>query len=568
MTAFTMLKEKIMKHIFTVLLVLIGVLVILSMTACNDTTTSASTTAASVTTAPVTTAPCEHSYTDVVTEPTVEVQGFTTHTCQKCGHSYVDTYTDPLKVIDLQYDDYVTELESITSTDKLTIEGDDCLEVIGKNGKKYFHAKGIGTATVTAGDSKVVVTVGKARLHIMLVMGQSNAGNHFANAMSDVKCELGTAYYWSHDGVISDFISTTKGWHAPFLAEFRAQSEAAGKPEKLVLVWHEGETTRSGKPITEWATSATNTAGTDGTVKMLKECLAYYTSPVRADKYEIVAKGMYWLQGEAGGEPVEYTTLFMAIYNRLKENGIEYCGIFRVRQGSSANKNTDDHNDLSHTGTLRAQLELVNSRDDMYLITDITENWYGVSTAKHSIDISKYITMMKYYGQKASYTDSLGNRATFKDGILTTYMPELFGKNNYCHYGKFGYGIIGADAAYNMYHALYGNEMGIVYADTSGTVHHQIRAKAGETHTIDLKTVTGMLTFRPDCYSTAGTLSVKIMSGDTDITNVDGMFSKAELTYGAIAKDVLASYENVTITVTYTAKGGASQSAVFTVVNG
>ena len=134
MTAFTMLKEKIMKHIFTVLLVLIGVLVILSMTACNDTTTSASTTAASVTTAPVTTAPCEHSYTDVVTEPTVEAQGFTTHTCQKCGHSYVDTYTDPLKVIDLQYDDYVTELGGISASANPTLEGDDCIEVIIKDG--------------------------------------------------------------------------------------------------------------------------------------------------------------------------------------------------------------------------------------------------------------------------------------------------------------------------------------------------------------------------------------------------------------------------------------------------
>ena len=37
----------------------------------------------------------EHSYTDVVTDPTCTEQGYTTHTC-KCGDEFVDTYVDAL----------------------------------------------------------------------------------------------------------------------------------------------------------------------------------------------------------------------------------------------------------------------------------------------------------------------------------------------------------------------------------------------------------------------------------------------------------------------------------------
>ena len=37
-----------------------------------------------------------HNYIAVVTDPTTEAEGFTTHTCEHCGDSYVDSYTDKL----------------------------------------------------------------------------------------------------------------------------------------------------------------------------------------------------------------------------------------------------------------------------------------------------------------------------------------------------------------------------------------------------------------------------------------------------------------------------------------
>ena len=43
------------------------------------------------------TAAVGHQYTSVVTKPTATAQGYTTHTCSKCGHSYKDSYTDAQK---------------------------------------------------------------------------------------------------------------------------------------------------------------------------------------------------------------------------------------------------------------------------------------------------------------------------------------------------------------------------------------------------------------------------------------------------------------------------------------
>ena len=177
--------------------------------------------------------------------------------------------------------------------------------------------------------------------------------------------------------------------------------------------------------------------------------------------------------------------------------------------------------------------------------------------------------MMQFYGQSATYQDTLGNSATFKDGILTTSMHELYGDNNYCHYGKFGYGILGADAAYNMYRALHADEYGIVYSDTTGTVHNQIRAKAGETHTIDLKNAGGNLTFRSECFSTAGTLTVKVTKGsaNTDVTSVATIkTASVQGDYMTINKSKLESYDNVIITVTYTTASGESGTVTFNVV--
>ena len=71
---------------------------------------------------------------------------------------------------------------------------------------------------------------------------------------------------------------------------------------------------------------------------------------------------------------------------------------------------------------------MINQNSDMFLATDITENWFGTETAVHSIDIRPYITLMDMYGNDGEYNDSYNNKATVKDGVLTSVDKNLRGK--------------------------------------------------------------------------------------------------------------------------------------------
>ena len=177
------------------------------------------------------------------------------------------------KIPVVYYDDYFESFGGVSASgETVALEG-DTLEIVTLNGKKQFHAKGIGAAVITDGENTVELIVEKAKLNLVVIMGQSNSGNHFDNATSDITCPKGTAYWWgngSGTGATSpvDFTHATKGFHSPLLAELYAQSVAAGNPTKNVLIWHEGGmsgvgTSMNGGSITRWVESGTKTPGPD-----------------------------------------------------------------------------------------------------------------------------------------------------------------------------------------------------------------------------------------------------------------------------------------------------------------
>lgn len=169
--------------------------------------------------------------------------------------------------------------------------------------------------------------------------------------------------------------------------------------------------------------------------------------------------------------------------------------------------------------------------------------------------------MMETYGQKNSYSDSYGNKATYANGILTTTMKELYGSNNTCHYGKFGYGIIGADAAYNMYKAMHAPNTAIEVTLTSGHADKQYVLTNGQEVTLDASVMTDNLSFRAAAGSAAGTLKFTIKSGAKDITAKKGLIITSGEQYGAINVQNLRDYEDVSIEITYSATSGKSSTS-------
>lgn len=481
-----------------------------------------------------------------------------THTYQNgicIGCGAVDPNTADL--LTLQYDDHY----DITGKDAEIVDaGDGVVAIVGND----LVATGIGEAIVRLDGKLYHAVVKKAKIDIVIIMGQSNAGNHFANAISDVTCAPGTAYWWnSHTTEPLNYTQPSQGFHTPLLAELYAQSVAAGDPIKPVMVWEEGITSKNGRSITSWAASQTDTSGTNQTVAMLKNCISYYEQ--HSDRYEIVHTGVYWLQGESDTamDPEKYTGLFMAMWSKLKNAGAEYVAFFRLRKGTT--ENDAAHHDLDYTGSLTAQLQMVNHNADMFMASTITENWEGNETTAHSVDIHKYLTLMEKYGNEETYTDSYGNTATVQNGILTTTMKELYGSNNKCHYGKFGYGLIGADAAYNMYRALHTTDFSIVKADTSGKVSARQTDNPGEIITLDITDLTENIAFRASPGSAAGTLNVIVKCETEDIT--DQVIATGTNTLGTVDVNLLRKYDNPVIIVTYTPIHGTAGYVTYQVTN-
>ena len=478
------------------------------------------------------------------------------------------------KIPVVYYDDYFQDFEGVSAASE-TVEIDgDALEIVTLDGKKTFHAKGVGSVVLFDAEKTVELIVEKAKLNLVVIMGQSNSGNHFENATADITCPKGTTYWWGNGQGINatapvDFTHATKGFHSPLLAELYAQSVADGNPTKNVLVWHEGGmngvgTSINGSSITGWVKTATDTPGTDYTVQMVKNCVGYYEDAARSDLYEIVSKGVYWLQGEGNGangfNSKTYYDSFMIMWNKLKEQaGLEYMAILRVRKGGGGTLN----NDIEYSTASAAQFTLANNNADIFIATTITENFTGEATETVYVNISNYITMMETYGKSAEHNDSYGNKATYQNGILGTTMKTLFGSNHNNHYGKFGYALIGVDAAYNMYRALHGDEISFTQATSSGKPEEQLVSVAGETVELDVSKLTGDLAFRVSCGSIAGTVTIQVTSKGAVLPANTGVVVASGATHGCVSVENVKKYADVKVNVTFTDTEGNSYTVIY-----
>ncbi|MBQ4118544.1 MAG: DUF4886 domain-containing protein, partial [Oscillospiraceae bacterium] len=119
--------------------------------------------------------------------------GAASHTINNCELDYIAVWENAEKSqpISMQYDD---RMDISGKTVEIVDSGESVVAVE----ENYLRATGVGTAKVRIDGVLYAVTVEKAKINIVTIMGQSNAGNHFANATSDVVCPPGTAYWWKN----------------------------------------------------------------------------------------------------------------------------------------------------------------------------------------------------------------------------------------------------------------------------------------------------------------------------------------------------------------------------------
>ena len=99
-----------------------------------------------------------------------------------------------LDIENLRFDDHVDMTGKTVEILDAGVSSDNAAVLTLED--NFLVASGVGAAKVRVDGNVYNVTVEKAKINLIMIMGQSNAGNHFDNATSDVTCPVGTAYWW------------------------------------------------------------------------------------------------------------------------------------------------------------------------------------------------------------------------------------------------------------------------------------------------------------------------------------------------------------------------------------
>ena len=434
------------------------------------------------------------------------------------------TYAENSESITLFYDDYYTfsDAKSIVSSDT------GLLSVSGNT----VHAIGItgdDPVSCTVDSKEYLVTIKKAKINIAVVAGQSNASGETSGVDSDILAEYqrvipdrGTAYLWQENASapvdFNDGKSYSKGgFRGAFAAEWYALSSQRGTPEKTVTVFGLNYTATPGEKISEWVSDDTSKARHDKTAAMFNACYDYYTKGEGSKYFELCSSGMYWLQGESDKSQTTeyYYNAFSSLWNNLKaetENHLSYCAFMRVRGSKTSDCS------LAFSGPVVAQYQLANENSDIFVASNITENWAADKTADLQNTVSVDVSNYHIFGD-GQYDGIV------KNGVLTEQIRALYGG---LHYSYLGYAVIGADAAYNMYRSLNCPDNNVTVAAADGKAGSVISSAGGQ---IDHSTLNGNILVYATPGSSASTVrSTVACTGDgaRDITKavLNGISSK------------------------------------------
>ncbi|MBE6612481.1 MAG: hypothetical protein E7632_08310 [Ruminococcaceae bacterium] len=360
----------------------------------------------------------------------------------------------------LAYDDYfnVDEAALLLSSDESIVE------VLDGN---TLHAVGIGTAEITSDDKTVTVTVEKAKLAVILCIGQSNMTViSTGNEDLAVKPARGTAYWGTLNNTRSLSVVGVKGLFGAFADQYY---KATG--EKCLLI----QAAHGGASIGLFQTKSDSLGNAMDIYNDCAQGLEKYR-----DRYDIVRAGYIWLQGETdcriGMSAESYLAHFYTMHNLLNSNcknvvdgadkPFTFTGILAVRSWSGKPDYIRPDN-IVFSGPRVAQYAMclndsikVSGKtfdtSDIHLISNITENWYSDDSVKEW-----FASDAVYYEEDRGITKMIGKTEAAKDALMPPYISSA-SNTTYPdqHYLQKGYNEMGGDAGFHLAQILMAKDAG------------------------------------------------------------------------------------------------------------
>lgn len=161
--------------------------------------------------------------------------------------------------------------------------------------------------------------------------------------------------------------------------------------------------------------------------------------------YFIHHQGYFWLQGEndKAMATTTYCKYFLQMHTGLKENTpLKFAAILSVRAGMKYTCKED----FTMNGPRTAQKQLANQMDDIYMASTISDKWTSDKAVKRYFKIT-------YKNDKTYHKENPMKDTKVK---MPSSVKEV---HDTLHYEQLGYNEIGKDAAKNIVNELYHKEV-------------------------------------------------------------------------------------------------------------
>ena len=282
---------------------------------------------------------------------------------------------------DYQYDDYIEAPDAISAN--------GAMELTTINSTKYLHCIGLGNATVTYSDDHTEnYSVGKAKLDVFLLMGQSNAAYFIYDpATATPSPAMGTAYYYGDEnGPIFYGQPSAPSYDTSFQSYSMRdmESNAGNAIGHLEIPFSAKYTEATGNKVyiinaSMVGTSIQYFAPDQYTYNYCKKVFDHALDSVNPTYYSISVKSLIWIQGERDYNMSidQYKSYFVDITESMinKEFNKDYSIKNFMISKTRVIDPTGTPSGVNAINSAEAQKELATEYSYIHLATDIADTF-------------------------------------------------------------------------------------------------------------------------------------------------------------------------------------------------